>query len=175
MTVWFVAQVKPNADQIAKRNLERQGFRTFQPMEKRTLVKAGRFVDQTRPFFTGYLFVSYPEEAAPWSLVNSTYGVSRLVRFGNRPAPVPYNVVADLQAACSIEGVITLQPEFIPGSIVEVKDGAFTSFVGQVERLSPDHRAMVLLDFIGRQTKVNLPMNQLRNASCSTKLAGVNQ
>lgn len=69
---WFVAQVKPNADQIAKRNLEGQGFQTFQPMEKHTIAKAGRFADQIRPFFMGYLFVSYRAAAAPWSLVNST-------------------------------------------------------------------------------------------------------
>jgi len=144
-------------------------------MEKRTIAKSGRFVNQMRPFFTGYLFVSYPTAAAPWSLVNSTYGISRLVRFGDRPALVPSDLIAELQAACGSGDVIMLKPEIALGVMVEVTAGAFTSFVGQVERLSPDHRAMVLLDFMGQHTRVNLRASQLRVASGRTKPSKVFQ
>ena len=173
MDHWFLAQAKPNADQIAKRNLERQGFSTFQPMEQRTVARAGRFRQQLRPFFGGYIFISYATEAAPWSLVNSTYGVARLVRFGERPAPVPPCVIADLRAVCNENGVVSLHPELGPGAKVEVAFGAFTSFIGEVERLTPDQRAFVLLDFMGKQTRVNLPTGHLRAAWGRTKLSGV--
>ena len=172
MTDWFLAQVKPNGDHIAKRNLERQGFETFQPMEKRTVAKAGRFRDQVRPFFSGYLFISYPGFAAPWSVVNSTYGVCRLVRFSDRPAPVPHSVIAELRSYCDAAGVITITPDIEPGAVVEIRMGAFSNFVGQVERMTPDHRAMVLLDFMGKQTKVNIPTSHLRAASGRTKQSG---
>ena len=172
MQAWFLAQVKPNADQIAKRNLERQGFTIFQPMERRTAVRRGKLVEQLRPFFSGYLFVTYPSASAPWSLVNSTYGVSRLVKTGDRPAPVPVQVVASLLEACDADGVVSVAPAVSVGDRVEVMRGALTSFVGQVQRLTPDERAIVLLDIIGKQTKVMVPKAFLRAASGRTKQSG---
>lgn len=172
MTRWFVAQVKPNADQIAKRNLERQGFSTFQPLEKRTVLRVGRFVDQARPCFAGYVFLSHPSEAPPFSTIACTYGVARLITFGDRPAAVPRGVIEALQAACDSENVISFTPAILPGHAVEVVIGGFSSFVGLVERLSPDQRAMVLLDFMGKKTRVNMPVSNLRSATCRVAAAG---
>lgn len=172
MTDWFLAQVKPNADRIARRNLERQGFETFQPMEKHTVVKAGQFREHVRPFFPGYLFVAHRDSIAPWSLVNSTYGVSRLVKFGDRPAPVPHSVICDLRAACDEHDIVAHTPEIVPGATVEIRQGTFSSFIGKVERLAPNERAMVLLDFMGEHTKVILPTSHIRVASGRTKPSG---
>lgn len=172
MHSWYVAQVKPNADQIAKRNLGRQGFRTFQPMEMRTLARRGRLIEQICPFFSGYLFVSYPAASAPWSLVSSTYGVSRLVRFGERPAAVPDSVMADLFGACDQNDVISVTPALAPGDWVEVARGPLTNFVGHVQRLAADQRAIILLDIIGKQTRVAVNTADLRAASGRTKQSG---
>ena len=172
MFVWRLAQVKPNADHIAIRNLVRQGFSTFQPLERITIVRAGRFVPRLRSFFPGYLFVGSPETTAPWPLVNSTYGVVRLVKFGDRPTPVPEALIAGLRAACDAQGVIATGPQLAPGSAVEVTFGAFTHFVGKVERLGPDERALVLIDFLGKQTRVSLPVTQLKIASGRSKHQG---
>jgi transcriptional antiterminator RfaH len=162
MSHWFLAQVKPNADQIARRNLERQRFMTFQPLERSTRVRGGKFTTHLRPFFPGYLFIAYPEAPAPWSLVNSTYGVARLVSFGGRPSPVPEQIIADLEAASGPDGVIARASELAQGTRVEVASGAFTNFIGEVERLTPNHRVLVLLDFMGKQTRVSLPALDLR-------------
>jgi transcriptional antiterminator RfaH len=58
--------------------------------------------------------------------------------------------------------VVTREHELAPGSRVEVASGAFSHFIGEVERLTPDHRVLVLLDFMGKQTRVNLPASDLR-------------
>ncbi|MEQ5789326.1 hypothetical protein J3454_15650 [Erythrobacter sp. NFXS35] len=172
MAEWFLAQVKPNSDLIAKRNLARQGFATFQPMEKRTIASGGKFREQIRPFFSGYLFVSYPETSAPWSLVNSTYGVSRLVRFGAKLAPVPRGVMTQLRAACDTDDIIALTDNFVAGATVEIMAGSFTGLIGEIGQLSPDRRAMVLLDFMGKQTKVSVPTSHLKAARASVKQSG---
>jgi transcriptional antiterminator RfaH len=164
MHQWFLAQIKPNADQLAKRNLERQSFVTFQPLERRTRVRGGKFETTLRPFFPGYLFISYPNTHAPWSLVNSTYGVARLVSFCGKPASVPNQVIADLRAACCEDNVMVQERHLKEGAYVEVSSGPFSSFLGQVERLTPDQRVLVLLDFMGKQTRVNLPAADLRPA-----------
>ena len=172
MHLWYLTQVKPNADQIAKRNLERQGFETFQPMEARTTTRRGKLTKQLRPFFSGYLFVTYPYASVPWSLVNSTYGVSRLVKFGNKPAVVPDSVMTELLGSCDMNGVISGLPTVSVGDIVEVTRGPLTSFIGQVQRLGPNERAMILLDIIGKQTRVMVQTANLRAASGRTKQSG---
>lgn len=166
---WYLAQVRPNADQIARRNLERQQFRTFQPLERRTRVRSGKFLTLHRPYFPGYLFVSHGEAVAPWHLVNSTHGVVRLVAFAGKPAPVPEAVIAELEAACGADGVMAPGDDFQPGAQVEVTSGAFTSFVGEIERLTPDCRVLVLLDFMGKRTRVNLPAASLRPESSTAR------
>lgn len=165
MAEWRLAQVRPNADRIALRNLGRQGFVAFQPLEAVTAIRAGRFVSRLRAFFPGYVFLSYPGAAAPWSLVNSTYGVGRLVMFGERPALVPARLISELQGACDERGVISTGASVAVGSRVEVASGAFVGFVGEVERLTPDHRALVLMEFLGKQTRANLPVAQLKLAA----------
>lgn len=159
---WYLAQVRPNADQIARRNLERQQFRTFQPLERRTGVRSGKFFTLHRPYFPGYLFISHGEAVAPWHLVNSTYGVARLITFGGKLAPVPEKVIAELEAACGADGVLAPSDGLQPGAQVEVASGAFTSFIGEIERLAPDCRVLVLLEFMGKRTRVNLPAASLR-------------
>lgn len=161
MAVWFLAQIRPNADQIAKRNLHRQGFGTFQPMEVRSTVRRGRFIQQARPFFPGYLFVSRTATCAPWSLVNSTYGVSRLVRFGDRPLPVPASVMTDLFDACDENEIMSMSSMLAVGDQVEVLRGPLMNLAGELERLIPDQRAIILIDIMGKQTRVTLNREDL--------------
>lgn len=161
----MLGQMRPNADAIAKRNLERQGFETFQPLERVTVVQRGRFVTKMRSFFPGYVFVSHPAENAPWSLVNSTYGVARLVKFGERPARVPLDLINELRVACDQDGAVTVKPGLAAGATVEIQSGAFASFIGKVERLAPKDRALVLIDFMGTQSRVTLSVGHLRVAS----------
>lgn len=164
MDDWFLAQVKPNADRIAKRNLERQGFVTFQPNEWHTVVWAGPFQQLLRPFIAGYMFLRYSGSATPWFRVNSTYGVARLVRIGDRPATVPVAVFDELKAACDRDDIVQLKPRFCKGADVEVSCYCFRNLVGKVERLSPGERAVLLLDFIRKQAKVTLPSSHRRVA-----------
>lgn len=171
VTAWMLAQAKPNSDAIAERNLTRQGFDTFRPLERQTLVRAGRFVTRTRAFFPGYLFIHHPAEYPPWSLVNSTYGVARLVKFGDRLAAVPEHIIGELRAACDQDGFIALATQFGPGREVEIQSGAFVNLIGRIERLSPNERALVLIDFMGTQARVDISAANLRCASDQNKRA----
>ena len=58
-TRWYLAQMKPQSHQIAVRNLRRQGFEVFLPMQNVTGKARGRFVTRLQPFFPGYLFVAF--------------------------------------------------------------------------------------------------------------------
>ena len=80
-----MAQLKPSCAQIAQKNLIRQGFETFLPMEEETRQRNGKFVTATRPLFTGYIFMAFDVADGLWRAVNATHGITKLVSFGKSP------------------------------------------------------------------------------------------
>lgn len=159
---WFLAQLKPNAQRIAVRNLDRQGFATFLPQHQVTRRQSGRFVEALRPLFPGYLFVGFDPASAPWRKINATSGVSRLVSFDQRPRAVPSALIDDLAARCDADGVLQPAPVLTAGSAVEILSGPFANFVATVETITPDQRVWVLLDLMGQQTRVQVANNHVR-------------
>lgn len=159
---WFLLQCKPNSAQIAKRNLERQGFKTFLPLEPVSKRVRGRYVDTTRLLFPGYMFVAVTAGGGHWRSIDGTYGVSKLVSFGNEPAVVPHDLITALQASCGSDGTL-LPPETLrQGDLVGVQTGPFANLAAEVLSVTPDQRVWVLMDMLGGKTKVALHANQLR-------------
>lgn len=161
-TTWFLAQVKPNSYSIAERNLTRQGFQSFMPMEEETRQRNDKFVTAMRPLFPGYIFVALNVAHGGWRSVNSTYGVTRLVSFGKEPAAVPLDLVSQLMLRCDAEGKL-LPPKLLkPGDQVTLTKGPFANFVAEVEKIAPDRRVWVLMEIMGGQTRVAVAADQLR-------------
>lgn len=161
-TSWFLAQLKPNCVTIADKNLKRQGFTTFLPMEEETRQRNGKFVTAMRPLFPGYIFVAFDPTRGFWRSVNSTYGVTRLVGFGKEPAALPLDLVSKLMLRCDAKGNL-LPPKILkPGDQVTLTKGPFVNFVAEVEKIAPDRRVWVLMDIMGRQSRVAVEADQLR-------------
>lgn len=159
---WYLAQLKPNCASIASRNLERQGIETFMPLETRTVPRGGRFVDKSYPVFSGYLFVRLDKTAGQWRAVGSTYGISRLVSFGQEPAMVPARLIDGLIDRCDKNGFLLANSDFSAGDGVKVADGPFSDFIGTVDKISPDRRVFVLMEVMGQTTKVEVDARRLR-------------
>ncbi|MEW5425229.1 transcription termination/antitermination protein NusG [Amorphus sp. 3PC139-8] len=152
---WYLAQLKPNAWRIAEKNLHRQGFTVFNPLEKRTVARRGRFKSELQPVFPGYLFVQFDPTAGPWRVINSTYGVARLVTFeSDRPQAVPTDLVEAIRARCGDDGCFQPQEAFAPGSAVRFTTGPFAEFVATVEAIAPDKRIWVMLEIMGQETRI---------------------
>ncbi len=161
-TTWFLAQFKANSHKIAERNLARQGFRTFMPMQEETRRARGKFITQMRPLFPGYLFVALDVLRGGWRAVNSTYGVARLVSLGNEPTPVPPALVSELMRRCDADGTLLPPQQFEPGDEVMLTKGPFTDFVARIERITPDRRVFVLMELMGAQTRIAVSAEHLR-------------
>lgn len=152
---WFVVQLKPNSETIAKRNLSRQGIHVFSPFEELAVRKASKLINTRRALFPGYFFVSFDLEIVTWRVVNSTMGVSRLVSFvENKPARVPFDLLSALMRRCDPSGQL-LQPHVLrEGDLVRVMSGPFAEFVGSVEHTTSKERIWILLDILGKNTRV---------------------
>lgn len=153
---WYLVQLKPNGATIAARNLAQQDFAFFQPLERFGRRRGGRIVTATRPYFAGYGFVGAEKSRAEWSAIRSTRGVARLVSFGGAPAQVPEAIIEAFKAACDADGCVVMGHQFEHGDRVEIADGAFAGTIGQFDALAPDQRAWVLIDVIGKATRVSV-------------------
>ena len=159
---WFLAQLKPNNYRIAERNLQRQAFRTFLPFQQQTLRRHGKFKLTLKPLFPGYLFVAVDSASGGWRAINSTYGVTKLVNFGGDPAPVPADLVSELMSRCDGEGKLLSPRRLTPGDSITPTSGPFADFAAKVERIEPDQRVWVLLDLMGRKTRLAVDANIVR-------------
>ena len=161
---WYLAQFRPNAHAVAERNLIRQGFLTFLPMQEITYRKNSHFLTKQTPLYPGYLFVAFSMAKGGWRAIDSTHGVSRLVRFGETPTPVPEELVDGLIERFSKNDRVIARNRFHPGDKVAVTKGPLAEFAATVEYIEPERRVWVLLDFMGRATRAAFNPAALRNA-----------
>ena len=153
---WYLVRFKPNSHKIAARNLQRQSFQTFLPMQDVTRRRAGKFHTVLQPLFPGYMFVSLDTIRGPWRQINATLGVSKLVSVAGRPQPVPNTLVNALLERCDEDGKLLPPETFSPGEQVRLRSGPFASFVATVEKMQPDRRVWLLLEFMGQATRIQV-------------------
>ncbi len=161
-STWFLAQLKPNCAKVAERNLTRQGFRTFLPVEEVTRRSRSTFVTAETPLFPGYIFVAFDVEKGGWRAINSTHGVAHLISFGAAPTPVPRDAFAALVQRCDGQGKLIPSPPLQSGDRVIMPCGPFAEFVATVDKIEPDRRVWILLDMMGGKTRVAVPSDQVR-------------
>lgn len=160
LDTWYVVQSHPRAEETAERHLTRQGFTTYLPQYLRRRRHARRTDWIRAPLFPGYLFVAMNVARQRWRAVRSTVGVRDLVCHGERPAPVPRGIVEDIQHRADGDGLIEMAPEtpFSSGEIVRVTAGALADQTGLFQCATDRDRVIVLLDLLGRQVEVTLPL-----------------
>ena len=164
MNQWYLIQFKPNSHRMAERNLHRQAFETFLPMQKITRRKASRFVSDLKPLFPGYMFVSVDSDLAPWRSINSTIGVSKLVSSEGKPKPLPLQLISGLMLRCDASGTLLPPKSLNEGDRVEMLTGPFTNFIATVDTIDPEQRIWVLMDFMGQKTRMQVATDQLQLA-----------
>ena len=162
---WYLAQFKPNCQRIAERNLTRQGFQTFLPRQEETRRTRTGFATTARPLFPGYIFVAFEAAKGGWRAINATYGISRLVSFNDRPQPVPQDIIAELKQRCDAEGMLASGVQARIGDRVRIAVGPFADFMARVEKMAPDKRIWVLLEVMGRETRLAVSANALRSVA----------
>ena len=167
MQRWYVVHTKPGKERVAEGNLLRQGFEAYLPRLASRKRHARRTIEVAVPLFPRYLFVALDLAVERWRSVNGTYGVQRLVAFGERPAALPDGVVPDLKAREGADGVIreTAVRRFEKGERVAIAGGALSENDAVFEARDGAGRVTVLLSMLGRQVSVRLSEDRIRAAS----------
>ena len=166
MKCWYVAFTKPGGERLAETNLLRQGFEAYLP--RIAVRRKGRQKTlATVPFFPCYVFVRLDLKNAPWRAVNSTYGINRLVSFGDRPAPIADAVIDEIRGREQEDGLVSLSDlqTFAPGETVSIADGAFEDRTGLFQCRTDKDRVRVLLNLLGRDLTVSIPVEAIRKVA----------
>jgi transcriptional antiterminator RfaH len=91
--------------------------------------------------------------------VRSTVGVTSLVKFGGTYATVPEALIELLRS--SAEQPEVHRPLFQQGQKLRIIAGPYASLEVIFEMAEGDERATVLLDLLGRQSRVTVDVTQL--------------
>jgi transcriptional antiterminator RfaH len=159
---WFILQFKSNSYHQAAKNLTRQGFETFLPLHDTTSRKLYRFITTSKPLFPGYMFIRFNRKETEWHKINSTYGVSRLITFNSILKPIPTNFVDSLMKRYDLSGKLLPIQKLKKGDQVKLLKGPFSDFIATVEKYEADQRIWILMDLMGRKTKIITSSNALK-------------
>ena len=161
-TLWFCLKSQPKHEHIAAAHLrQNRTVEVFLPRIrfKRATRKGTAWV--TEALFPGYLFAQFDWEAC-LRLVQHSRGVRGVVHFGERWPAIPGEIISELQQSVGETGLRTIPESFAAGDEVEITEGAMRGLRAVVTRILPGReRIAVLMEFLGRQTMIELPRHFL--------------
>ena len=158
---WFILQFKSNSHHLAAKNLNRQGFETFLPLHDTTSRRTSRFINTSKPLFPGYMFIKFDRAESQWHKINNTYGVSRLITFNSLLKSIPTKFVDSLMKRYDSSGKLIPIQKLKEGDRVKILKGPFADFIASVENYESEQRIWVLMDLMGRTTKIQIPSEAL--------------
>lgn len=158
---WFAVRTHPKKEDLAKVHLERQEYDTCLPRIKMARARRRKGSVDFAPLFPSYLFVSLDLERDHWRPIDSTVGVSTIVKFGPRPTPLPEGFVETLILSLDSRGVVRFDEQLTHGDRVTLVGGSFDSMKGIYETQTGEGRVSVLLDMMSRQVRVTVPRQEI--------------
>jgi transcriptional antiterminator RfaH len=174
---WYCVRSQIRHEHIAAANLRRHlQIEVFHPRIRFKRPTRRGLVWVNESLFPNYLFARFSRTAV-LAKVQHTSGVAKVVHFGSFWPTIPEGIVAELRAAVGQDETRVMEEPLRPGDEVQIVGGAFDGFRAVVTRVLPARqRVAVLLDFLGRQTVVELDHGSVSSdaawcavrASCSS-------
>ena len=159
---WYLAYTKPRQEDIARLNLDNQGFQTYLPLYKKFKKTEQGPVSVFEPMFPRYLFFKPGRPEQSISTVRSTKGVTTLVRFGFEPAVIDEELLRRIRQVEQDRDHATLLElsRLKPGQTVRLQHTALQGVEGLVQSVS-SKRVAVLLEILGSPVVVQLEHHQV--------------
>jgi len=167
---WYVAYLQARQETIAEANLRRQDFRTYLPLYKTFRKGASAKIESElvvvhEPMFPRYIFFQPSRPTQSLATLRSTRGVHSIISFGAQMALVSIrtlDAIWDSEQQRNSVSLHALSP-YQPGCRVRLRDPSFGGLEGLVHSVAAE-RVNVLLEILGRQTKVRIHRNLIEPA-----------
>lgn len=160
---WYVIQCKGGESFRAAEHLANQDYEVFHPVLQVQKKRRGKLAWVSEPLFPYYLFLRLDRLASNWRPIRSTRGVLKIVTFGlAMPVPVSDELVEMLLAHGSGAEDATPNVYFRAGEAVEITAGPFKDLQAIFASHKGEERAIVLLNMLHQQQRLEMPVAQLR-------------
>ncbi len=166
LPAWYVVRSQVKREKLAAESLRRlEGVEVFLPrLRYQKTTRRGR-VWWVEALFPGYLLAKFSRTEMSRG-VTYAQGVSKIVNFGDQMPTVPEKFVEELRAEVAKH---ESQPEEIVvdwsvqvGDEVEIADGPFKGYEGEVVKVRPgDERVSLLLEFLGEMKPIEMSLYSL--------------
>jgi len=160
--LWFCIRTQPKHEHIAAKHLQEvPEIEVYLPRIRFKRSTRRGPVWFTEALFPNYLFARF--DLAPLARrVRHAQGVRGIVHFGDQWPAIPDKVIEELRAAIGSDDIHIISEPFKPGDAVHISGGSFHGLQAVVTRAMPGRqRVAVLLEFLGRQTMVELSPESL--------------
>jgi transcriptional antiterminator RfaH len=107
------------------------------------------------------MFIKFDRAESEWHKINSTYGVSRLITFNSILKSIPTILVDHLMKRYDLSGKLLPIQKLKKGDQVTILKGPFANFIASIEKYEADQRICILMDLMGRKTKIQTPLDNL--------------
>ena len=148
-TIWVLIYTKAKQEIKAKENLQNQGFKTFLP-----LINATNRDSEFRspvPLFPRYIFTQINLSLDNWASIRSSYGVSRIITFGESFTPVSPKVIELIQDKLNEDGIYNQyisRANYRKGDSLTIKEGLFAGVNAIFLSDKPKDRVRILLKLL---------------------------
>lgn len=156
---WFCLRSQRKHEHIAAAHLRKMdGVEVFLPRVRFQRTTRQGLAWATEALFPSYLFARFDWHES-LRQVQASSGVSGVVHFGDRWPVIADAVIEDLKQTVGTAELHTISAVLQPGDTVEIAEGAMRGLSAVVTRVMPSReRVAVLLDFLGRQTTIEVSM-----------------
>ena len=160
---WHLIQTKSRQEIRAQENLKQQGYEVYCPMLLVEKILSGKVVIKPEVMFARYIFIQVGSRSEiVWSSIHSTPGVSNIVSFGGVPAKVESDLIEQLLIQ---EQQVSPKELFKKGERLLLTSGPFAGLQAFFKASGGEGRAIVLLDFLGKATQLQVQAATLTKLS----------
>ena len=136
-------------------------FDVIVPKEKQIEIKNGTRRTVERKIFPGYIIIEMVVTEESWFVVRNTPNVTGFVGTSTTPSPLSADEVKSIQRRMGIDEP-KYKIDFAIGETVNITDGPFKGFDGQVNEIEEQKgKIKVLVSMFGRETPVELDSLQV--------------
>lgn len=174
---WYVLHTYSGQEELVKdaieqrvkaHNLEDHVSQILVPRQKVIEIKDGKRVETERKLFPGYILIEADlEDEQTWQIIRSTPKVAGVISAGRRPLPLTEEEIERIfsQIREAEEQPVT-ELEFEKNETVQIIDGPFTGFTGQIEEINYQKQTLrVVVTIFSRATPVELNFLQVKKIS----------
>ena len=154
---WYAIRTKVNREKEVERRLADIHLEAFLPWMRTRRRIGSRYHWVLAPLFPGYIFCRL-DMLLSGKAARYSPGVKDFLTFGSRVAEVSEKIIEALRERCP-GGIAEIDPlNAKPGDAVRINEGPFSGLEAIFEqKLKGSERVAVLLEILGRQTRIVLP------------------